>query len=173
MTVKELISLNQMITDIVIEVRDNGTLLLDKLCIGCAQVKPPYPTRVPKEPRYAGSNDRYSDFKFKDAGYISKSINAWDDGKEYWQVKPDRIPKKWLDLEVYSWDNRPARTVATESPRRGGMFRNTNFHGEEIHIVALPNGQTLDVPVEDPRQQDNQLEGQMSIDDWNYEVNEI
>ena len=165
MTVKELISLNQMITDIVIEVRDNGTLLLDKLCIGCAKVKPPQPTRVPKKPQYARSNDRYSDFKFKDAAYIPKSINAWDDGKDYWQVKPDRIPKKWLELEVYSWDARDAHTVGTTSPRRGGCHKNINFHGEEIHITALPSGQSLDIPIADPRQQDDQLDGQMDIFD--------
>lgn len=174
MKVRELIELNQMITDVEITIRQNGTLRLDQLNIGPERgEKPRYPTRVPIKPEYAGLNDIYDNKKYREATYIPKSINAWDDGKDYWQVKPNRIPGKWLDLEVYSWDNRPARTVATESPRRGGMFRNNNFHGEEIHIVALPNGQTLDVPVEDPRQQDNQLDGQMSIADWDYEVMEV
>ena len=170
MKVRELIELNQMITDVVIEVRDNGTLLLDKLCIGCAQVKPPYPTRVPKEPRYAGSNDRYSDFKFKDAGYISKSINAWDDGKDYWQVKLNRIPDKWLELEVYSWEVWPASSVCYTSPRRG----QTQFHGQRLNITALPSGQKMEIVEPKPKQeQTEQLEGQMSIDDWDYEVMEV
>ncbi len=164
MTVKELISLNQMITDIVIEVRDDGKLL-DELNIGCGKVKPPYPMRVPTNPKYAKACDRHDNVRFKDAAYIPKSINSWDDGKDYWQVKPDRIPKKWLDLEVYSWNVRDAHTVGTTSPRRGGLHKNVNFHGEEIHICALPSGQSLDVPVEDPRQQDQQLDGQMNIFD--------
>ena len=163
MKVKELIELNQMITDVEITVRQNGCALLDKLCIGpaCGE-KPPYPTRVPIKAEYVGN---LSDALRKDASYIPKSINAWDDGKDYWQVKPDRIPKKWLELEVYSWDARDAHMVGTTSPRRGGLHKNVNFHGEEIHITALPSGQSLDVPVADPRQQDDQLDGQMDIFD--------
>lgn len=163
MTVKELISLNQMITDVEITVRKDGTKLLDQLNIGPAEgIKPPYPTMVPKEERYIGNMSLETK---REAHYIDKSINAWDDGKDYWQVKPDRIPKKWLDLEVYSWNVRDAHTVGTTSPRRGGCHKNVNFHGEEIHISALPSGQSLDVPVADPRQQDDQLDGQMNIFD--------
>ena len=162
MTVKELISLNQMITDVKITVRKNGKLL-DQLNIGPAEgIKPLFPTMVPKEEKYIGNMSIETK---REAHYINKSINAWDDGKDYWQVKPDRIPKKWLNLEVYSWDARNAHTVGTTSPRRGGLHKNINFHGEEIHISALPSGQSLDVPVEDPRQQDQQLDGQMNIFD--------
>ena len=56
MTVEELISLNQMITDAVITVRKNGTALLDQLNIGCERgIEPRYPTMVPKEERYIGT----------------------------------------------------------------------------------------------------------------------
>ena len=151
MKVRELIELNQMITDVKITVRKDGKLL-DQLNIGPSEgIKPPCPTMVPKEEKYIGNMSIETK---REAHYISKSINAWDDGKDYWQVKPDRIPKKWLDLEVYSWDARDAHTVGTTSPRRGGCRKNINFHGEEIHICVLPNSQSLDVPVEDPRQQD-------------------
>lgn len=43
MTVKELIELNQMITDIEITVRKGGTVLLDQLNIGPAEgIEPPF-----------------------------------------------------------------------------------------------------------------------------------
>lgn len=174
MTVKELIELNQMITDVEITVRINGTLLLDQLNIGPAEgEKPRYPTRVPRERKYAGAMQPHDEKRFRDAAYIPKSINAWDDGKDYWQVKPDRIPKKWLELEVYSWNVWPASTVCYSSPkRRNGKlnFSNVNFHGERINIIALPSGESLEVKEPKPKQQESeQLDGQMSIEDWNYE----
>ena len=58
MTVRELIELNMMITDIEITVRKNGGLL-DQLNIGPAEgIKPPYPTMVPKEERWVGNLSR-------------------------------------------------------------------------------------------------------------------
>lgn len=141
MTVKDLISLNQMITDLQITVRKDGKLL-DQLNIGCAEgVKPPYPTRVPKDERYIDSIGYYS-HTHREATYIDKSINAWDDGREYWQVKPERLPKQWLELEVTSWDSHPASRVHTTSPRRD---RNNSFHGELIRIETLPSGQSLEI----------------------------
>ena len=167
MKVKALIELNQMITDIEITVRQNGTALLDQLNIGPAEgVKPPYPTMVPKEERYVGNQSISTK---REAHYIAKSINAWDDGKDYWQIKPNRIPGKWLDLEVYSWEVWPASTVRTTSPRRmnGGLnFKNVNFHGQRINITALPSGQSLPAPKEDKPYKDEQLDGQMNIEDW-------
>ena len=58
-----------------------------------------------------------------------------------------------------------------DNPRR---YRNTNFHGQLLKVTALPSGESLAVK-EPKRQQDHeeQLEGQMSIEDWNYEVMEI
>lgn len=140
MTVKDLISLNQMITDLQITVRKDGKLL-DQLNIGCAEgVKPPYPTRVPKDERYIDSIGYYS-HTHREATYIDKSINAFDDGRDYWQVKPERLPKKWLELEVTSWDSHPASKVHTTSPRRC----NTNFHGELLRIETIPSGQSLEI----------------------------
>ena len=63
---------------------------------------------VPKEERYIGNLSLETK---REAYYIDKSINAWDDGKDYWQVKVNRIPKKWLELEVYSWEVWPASSV--------------------------------------------------------------
>lgn len=175
MTVKELIEINQMITDVQITVRENGTLLLDQLNIGPYEgEKPRFPMRVPKDPKYAGQMDRHDDYKFKDAAYIPKSINSWDDGKDYWQVKVNRIPASWLELEVFSWSVSPASSVTYHSPRRQnyeGKFKNINFHGQRIDITALPNGQKLSVPKEKPKHDaEEQLDGQMSIEDWDYEV---
>ena len=167
MKVKELIELNQMITDVEITVRQNGCALLDKLCIGpaCGE-KPPYPTRVPIKAEYVGN---LSDALRKDAAYIPKSINAWDDGKDYWNVKVNRIPKAWLDLEVFSWDVWPASTVCFSSPRRRNgelNFKNVNFHGEQINITALPSGEALPVPEHVDPQKEDEYDGQMNIDEW-------
>ena len=88
MKVKDLIELNAMITDLEITVRLNGNTLLDQLNIGCSEgVIPPYPTRVPTKEEYAGSLAQHTD-KYKDAAYIPKSINAWDDGKDYYEISP-------------------------------------------------------------------------------------
>ena len=74
MTIKELIELNQMITDVEITVRKDGTALLDQLNIGPAEGrKPPYPTMVPKSERYIGN---LSIETKREAHYIEKSINA-------------------------------------------------------------------------------------------------
>lgn len=165
MTVKELIELNQMITDIEITVRKNGSALLDQLNIGPAEgIKPPYPTMVPKEARYAGN---ISIGTKREAYYIDKSINAWDDGKDYWQVKPSRIPNKWLDLEVFSWSVTPASTIS--HGRRTNYdfnFNNVNFHGQRLSVTALPSGEKLEAKEDKPKQNDEQLEGQMNIDEW-------
>ena len=177
MTVRELIELNQMITDVEITIRQNGSLRLDQLNIGPERgEKPRYPTRVPIKPEYAGSNDIYDNKKYREAAYIPKSINAWDDGKDYWQVKLNRIPEKWLELEVYSWEVWPASSVCYTSPRRRVecKFTNVSFHGQRLNITALPSGEKMEVTEPKPKQeQTEQLEGQMSIDDWNYEVMEV
>lgn len=83
MTVKELIELNQMITDINITVRQNGNVLLDQLNIGPSEgEKPRFPTRVPRDPKYAGGMNQHNESMYKDAAYITKSVNSWDDGIE-------------------------------------------------------------------------------------------
>lgn len=170
MTVRELVELNQMITDIEITVRINGGALLDALFIGPAVgEKPRYPRKVPKERRYVGNMSL--EYR-KDAKYIAKSINAWDDGKDYWQVKPDRIPKGWRDLEVYSWEVWPASTVCYTSPRRqtgiDTKSKNVNFHGERINIVALPSGEKLpDLEQKKHTTAESEpLAGQMSLEDF-------
>ena len=164
MTVEELISLNQMITDVVITVRKGGTALFDQLNIGCERgVEPRYPTMVPKEERYIGNQSIETKRKAK---YIPKSINAWDDGQSYWQVKVNRIPEKWRKLEVYAWDAHGASYMG-DNPRR---YRNGNFHGQRIDIIALPSGESLEVSKAKPKNFDNyECEGQMSFEDWNVE----
>lgn len=168
MTVKEIIELNQMITDVEITVRINGTRLLDQLNIGCHEgVKPPYPTRVPVSREYVDNFAVLDHVHHRDAAYISKSINSWDDGHDYWKVKVNKIPKQWLDLDVFSWNCRPASTVGTTSPRRGGLLGNVNFHGVAVYIVALPSGEHLEISEpKDPVKNDKQLEGQMSFEDF-------
>lgn len=161
MTVRELIELNQMITDAEIEIRENGSRLVDVLLIGCAEgVKPPFPVKVPESEQYINNLTRR-----KEAHYIAKSINAWDDGKDYWQVKPDRIPKAWQGLTVFSWEVWPASILG--NPRRTtGNGRNVNFHGQRINIVVLPDGQ--DKPVEESKAEasSEQDDGQTNIFDF-------
>ena len=164
MTVKELIELNQMITDVEITVRKNGSKLLDQLNIGVAQgIKPPYPTRVPIHERYIGQN--YQSLYMREAYYINKSINAWDDGKDYWQVRVNRIPSKWLELEVYGWEVWQA--PALKLSRR---HMNPSFHGQRINIIALPSGESL--KVYDPKIVEVESDGQMTLDEWLGEKNE-
>ena len=159
MTVRELIELNQMILDVVIEVRKDGGLLLDKISIGNdVRRKPEYPTRVPIKPEYAGNNNNYYDGQYKDAAYIKKSINSREDGKDYWETKWSRIPSKYLELEVYSWAARPAYR---------GIYNDKYREGERINITALPSGQTR--PAPEPREKKPAAEEdsyQMTIDDW-------
>lgn len=162
MTVKELISLNQMIVDIEITVRKNGNALLDQLNFGPSRgVKPPFPTKVPISEQYIGTMNQCHQ---REAYYIPKSINSWDDGKDYWQVKPERLPKKWLDLEVYAWEVWQASQVCTTSPRRG---HNVNFHGERINIIALPSGSSLAVKTE-VKEKEEVEDNQMSLADCGY-----
>ncbi len=172
MTVKELIELNQMITDVEITVRKDGSALLDQLNIGPAEGrKPPYPTMVPKSERYIGN---LSIVTKREAHYIEKSINAWDDGKDYWQVKPDRIPKKWLELEVFSWGVWPASTAISGRRTNYGLnFKNVNFHGQRLNITALPSGESLQIEKPAAKKDDDELDGQMDFEDWGIEVIEI
>ena len=164
MKVKDLIELNAMITDLEITVRKGGNLLLDQLNIGCSEgVKPPYPTRVPTKEEYAGSLAQHTD-KYKDAAYIPKSINAWDDGKDYYEIKVNRIPAKWLELEVHSWEVWKASSVATTSPRR---YHNNNFQGQFMRIVALPSGEKLEIISQnDQKEKEVGLPGQMNIEEY-------
>ncbi len=153
MTVKDLIELNQMIVDVSIEVRIGGGKLLDYLGIGnYAGVKPPYPIQVPKERRHVGNT---SACMRKDGKYIDKSINSRDDGKDYWQVKTNRIPKEWLNLEVYSWSSSRAFR---------GLTRRGLDDAEAIRIIALPSEESLEIKEDKPKQTE-QIKGQMSMFD--------
>lgn len=158
MTVKELIELNQMILDVVIEVRKDGGLILDGVHIGNdVGRKPEYPQRVPIKPEYAGSLNKYVDTCFKDATYIRKSINAREDGKEYWQTKVSRIPARYLELEVYSWSVWPAYR---------GIENNKYREGERITIVALPSGDIRPEEPKKPEKAPEENENQMTIEQW-------
>lgn len=165
MKVKELIELNQMITDVEITVRENGTLRLDQLNIGPHQgIKPRFPTRVPIKREYANSMNQHNDEMYRDAYYINKALNSWDEGKDYWQVKPNRIPAKWLDLEVFSWEVWEASIIGVPRRQVEGKFRNVNFHGQRLDVVALPSGQKLDiVKPEIKPEMDGQIEMELIL----------
>lgn len=157
MTVEELISLNMMLTDIKITVRIGGSKLLDELNIGPDYGKEPrYPTTVPIDENHIGSNQR------KKAVYMDKNINTWDDGKDYWQLKVDRIPKKWRNLEVYSFQ---CSHVYRRNHWRYSVNPNGDYQG--LHITALPSGESLRENDTKPNKAagDDQLEGQMDISD--------
>ena len=161
MTVRELIELNQMIVDMEIEVRQGGSRLVDALLIGCERGKKPYhPVKVPLDERYINNPTMR-----REANYIDKSINAWDDGKDYYQIKLQKIPEKWLNLEVYSWEVWPASIWG--NPRRStGNARNVNFHGQRINIVVLPNGEKLSVEQIKNKNIQSDIDGQTNIEDF-------
>jgi hypothetical protein len=118
---------------------------------------------VPTKEEYAGSLAQHTD-KYKDAAYIPKSINAWDDGKDYYEIKVNRIPAKWLELEVHSWEVWKASSVGTTSPRR---YHNNNFQGQLMRIVALPSGEKLEIiPQSEQKEKEVGLPGQMNIEDY-------
>lgn len=163
MTVKELIELNDMITDLEITVRIGGNLLLDQLNIGCAEgIKPRYPLRVPKDRRYANNMARHDDEMFRDAAYIPKSINSWDNGKDCYQILLNRIPAKWLDLTVHSWECTAASRVTHASPRR----ERTHFYGQYLKITALPSSESLEIKENTSEKSEVGLPGQMNINDF-------
>lgn len=174
MTVKELIELNQMICDVVIEVRKDGSLLLDKMSIGMKEgIRPPYPTRVPKKPEYAGSN-QFNDEFYRDSDYIYKSINTWDDGKDYWQIRPERFPKGWLDLEVFSWSVRSASYLGVRRRDQSGHI-NVNFHGQCLSITALPNGYREHTEIKENLckcEADGQISLKDFIEEWESKMSE-
>lgn len=134
MTVEDLIIKNMMLTDIIIEVRVNGCALLDQLNIGLDYgVKPPYPTMVPIDKKHIGNQCLTAK---KEAKYIRKSINAWDDGKDYWELKLNRIPKGYLELEVFSWES---WSVYRRHHPRSEHNPSDSYNG--IKIVAMPKGE--------------------------------
>ena len=159
MTVQELISINQGITDICIEVRIDGCALLDALHIGLDfGAEPPYPQMVPIDRAHVGNQCLSAKKKAK---YIRKSINAWDDDKDYWQIKTNRIPKEWLDLEVYSW-----RNWHVYKPRHPRYAFGGSDAYDGIQIVALPKGDRMpDIVPERQLKVERTDDGQMSLFD--------
>ena len=148
MKVKELIGLNALITDVCIEVRKNGGEIVDCLFIGPDYgVKPPYPLTM-----HPGTARK------KEATYIIKNLNARDDKHEYFEIKPERIPAKWLELEVYSWRYRSVW-------KRHHYFDDNSMQG--IEIVALPSGESLEIPKEKTEKPTGweHLDGQISLFD--------
>lgn len=159
MTVKELLETNMFLCDVQITARTKDGWLLDELNIGPDfGVVPPYPQMVPKNYRYVGTQNECDK---KQAQYVRKNINAYDDGKEYFQLFLNRFPKGWLELEVESW--RP-----TSGYYRYHM-RNRPIDGwQAVRITAIPYEETL-VVLEEPKeitQKQEQLEGQMNIMDY-------
>lgn len=135
MTVFDLMSTNNMICDIEITVRLAEGPILDQLNMGLYEgIRPPYPTRVPRKPEYAKNVNQHDSALFKDAEYIRKSINARDDGQEYWQSKPNRLPKGWADLEVEDWEVWQAPTAGTKRPRNG------LWHGQYLRVTSVQGG---------------------------------
>lgn len=159
MTVRELLETNMMLCDVKITLRNKDSWLLNQLNIGPDYgVKPPYPTQVPVEEKYVGN---LSESCRKDAIYIRKNINSYDDGKDYFQLCLNRFPKGWLDLEVFSWHYGFAYD--------GHHQRQKPVDGwQAIKIDARRYEDTL-VVLEEPKalvQKSEQLDGQMDITEW-------
>ena len=156
MTVRELLELNGFITDVRIEARLESGQLVDELLIGLDfGIKPPFPCMVPIDINHVGSNQK------QEARYIHKSINAWDDGKDYYQIRLDRFPKSWLDLEVRSW--KQAHVYTKHHPRSG---HSTNDHYEGLDITVLYNYGKIARPVNKENLHETKDDNQMTITDW-------
>lgn len=84
MTVEELVSINQMIGDISIDLRERDGRLIEELEIGLGM-----------KPR-----ETYPGWKLKT---INKSINTYDNGRDYYTILLKKIPKAWRKLEVYDF----------------------------------------------------------------------
>ena len=167
MTVKELLETNMELVDVQITLRSKEGWLLNELNIGPDYgVVPPYPQMVPKDESYAGTDSLYNK---KQAQYIQKNINAYDDGKDYFQLCLNRFPKGWLDLEVFSWHQGYVYPGHHQRKVHPGEF---NWHG--IRITANRYEDTL-IELEEPKaieKKNEQLEGQMDIFDFVDEVTE-
>lgn len=152
MTVKELIELNPHIVDIRIELRGDeksAGKLVDQLNIGPAYgIEPPYPTIINQHK----SNE-------KKATYIHKSINARDDGKDYFEIKPERLPAKWLELTVTAW----RYSYVYHAHHR---FEDLSNSAQGITITTAPAG--YEIREEEKKEKPTgweHLEGQLSIFD--------
>jgi hypothetical protein len=163
MKVRELIETNPMITDLQLTIRHKG-ILIDQIHIGPdAGEKPRYPTRIPLKKEFRGV-DQSNDGMYRDAEYIPESINVWDDGKDYWQVKAKMIPREYREMEVRTWEVWPASTVTNHSPRRS----RTHFYGQRINIEIETKEETTP-KVEPKPEPKKEMDGQMSLWDLGKE----
>lgn len=172
MTVKELIQDNSFIGDISIDIRSNRgasatpgyenrqtfSRLQQDWHIGKEEgIKPPYHSKV--------------------GTYIEKSINEFDDGKDYYNLVISRIPKELLDLHVTSW--------RVWKCYRG--FGNCHYNNHDLQRILIDAWTTETKEMADQQailqqlekarkreertagqedQQQEQLLGQMDINDW-------
>lgn len=137
MTVKELIKLNDCIGDITITVRDgeSGGKKLREYCIGV----------------YAGQIPLYPD---KRSTYKDIAINARDNGKDYYQILIQQIPKQWLGLNVQHFHT---------SKSHRSDWKQADHSFEHIYIDVHPEGWMEENEPE--KKDDEKLEGQISIED--------
>ena len=150
MTIRELAEHNQLICDIEIEVRNAGHL--------------EHVYRFGDGARYyPGDNSpMFQKGKtFRDITDVDKTeINAHDMGKDYYQVKLNRIPKKFqfiLDEELCSWN-------ITHAYR--GL---SSFYAEAKKLLITIDGAWQSQPVESEEKtaaKNEQLEGQTNIFDF-------
>lgn len=153
MKVRELLEINQNIVDVYIEVRNypNNGQILDALYIGMdAGVEPPHPFE------WGISTARHGKAK-----YIRKSINAFDDGRDYWEIKVNRIPDSFLNLDVYSWHMRSV--YKPHHPRD-----DRTYSMEAIQITTYKPDAVLVIDkdikrISDDLDENGQLKGQMSF----------
>lgn len=119
MTIEELISLNNDIGDVEVEVRtEKGTLVwIYRFGKHLGDVKPHH---------FGGEQTEIR----KKMTYSPKPINAKDTGKDYYQILVDKIPQNVRKLEVESF-----------SCRRAYRGLNNNHELEEIWITAQQDPQ--------------------------------
>ena len=169
MTVRELLENNSLIVDASITLLNKDGKNIDQLNIGMDYgVEPPYPTKYTDRYNNRGELVALYDINGgRKAHYIRESINRIDRRDEtLWGVILSKIPKKWLELEVWSWHHGIVYTA--HHPRDRHVYQDA----EGIRIWAKEYADTLkeyavDVIEEKPSKE---LDGQISM--FEEETNE-
>ena len=118
MTVEELISLNENIGDVVIEVRDNGSLVwVYRFGKNVGDLSPN---------AFGGPRTEIR----KKMTASAKPINSKDNGKDYYEILVNRIPENVRKLEVTAFSSHRAYR---------GIYSQHEL--EEIWITAKPDSQ--------------------------------
>ena len=136
MTLRELVSTCSLIGELNLDIRDEKHKLIDCVHIG---------TRC--QPDKIGGNSQEPRWKV-----INKPLNTKETGSDYWGTIISNIPKSLLDKEVTSWQTWDGFSL------NNGLWR---FYELQADLLGV------DKYIETTAREENeQLEGQMCIEDF-------